>query len=248
MVLPAPVKSFTVIPDADVDPNSPVSTTLMTQLRDNDQNVFAQLVGDPVGSPPFTPGAGHDHDGLNSALLAGTFQLVETKTISGGAVSSVTFSSLDGNTDIRYLLVGRIRNPSTTSQGSLLLRPNGVTTPFFSRALIFDGTTTVLAQTSTTGILIYEEAADGNAVQGTFWAVLHAEVTTTPALGRHGHAQYQVRTERSPTSLALKRGGTTAGEWDDTTTNITSIVLAHTGSGGNIDNNSVFSLYRLKKT
>lgn len=29
-------KAFTVIPDADVDPDSPVTTTLMTQLRDND--------------------------------------------------------------------------------------------------------------------------------------------------------------------------------------------------------------------
>lgn len=66
----APAASFTVIPLADVDPDSPVTTDLMDALRLNDQNLFAQLVGDPVAAPPFTAAAAHDHDGVNSAAVA----------------------------------------------------------------------------------------------------------------------------------------------------------------------------------
>ena len=62
----APTAAFTVIPLADVDPDSPVSSDLMNSLRLNDQNLFAQLVGDPVTAPTFTAAAEHDHDGVNS--------------------------------------------------------------------------------------------------------------------------------------------------------------------------------------
>ncbi len=65
-----PVAAFIVIPLADVDPDSPVTTDLMNALRLNDQNLFAQLVGDPVAAPPFTPAAAHNHDGVNSAAVA----------------------------------------------------------------------------------------------------------------------------------------------------------------------------------
>ena len=88
-----PVAAFTVIPLADVDPDSPVSTNLMDALRLNDQNLFAQLVGDPVSAPPFTPAAAHDHDGVNSAAVAGAnLRLVAPAEVSGAAVASVTFA------------------------------------------------------------------------------------------------------------------------------------------------------------
>lgn len=66
----APVAPFTIIPLSDVDPDSPIVSSLMDSLRLNDQNLFAQLVGDPVASPTFTPAAEHDHDGVNSKLIA----------------------------------------------------------------------------------------------------------------------------------------------------------------------------------
>lgn len=105
----APSASFTVIPLADVDPDSPVTTDLMNALRLNDQNLFAQLVGDPVSSPPFTPAAAHDHDGVNSAAIIGAnLRHVGTAEVSGAAVASITFSGLDGNADKRYLVYGTI--------------------------------------------------------------------------------------------------------------------------------------------
>lgn len=102
-----PVASFTVIPLADVDPDSPVTTDLMNALRLNDQNLFAQLVGDPVATPPFTPAAAHNHDGLNSAAVAGAnLQFIAATEVSGAAVASVTFAGLDGDTDVFYVLYG----------------------------------------------------------------------------------------------------------------------------------------------
>ena len=233
----APTKSFTPVADADIDPDSPLTTGLVTALRDRDENLSSQLIGE---TSPFTAAQKHDHDGVNSALLAGTFQLVQTQTVSGGAVQTVTFSGLDGNTDIRYFLFGRTR--SAGASGTIVLRPNGAASTFSSRALIFDGTTTVIAATNTTGLLMYREVTPGGN-QGTFQFVLHAEVTTSPAFNRHGYGQFQVRSE----SAAAANGGTTAGEWDETTTNITSLDIRHSAAGG-IDNNSVFSLFRLKKT
>lgn len=61
----APSKSYTAIPDSDIDPESPLTTTLMTALRDNDVNVHEWLGGS------YTPAVDHNHDGVNSAILPG---------------------------------------------------------------------------------------------------------------------------------------------------------------------------------
>ncbi|HKQ24082.1 MAG TPA: hypothetical protein VJT81_06535 [Burkholderiales bacterium] len=61
----APSKNFITIPDGDVDPDSPLSTGLMTKLRDNDINV-AEWLGHG-----YTPAQAHDHDGVNSKLIPG---------------------------------------------------------------------------------------------------------------------------------------------------------------------------------
>lgn len=58
-------KSFTTIADAAIDPDSPLTTSLMTALRDNAIHVREWL------GASYTAGAvqDHDHDGLNSALV-----------------------------------------------------------------------------------------------------------------------------------------------------------------------------------
>ena len=61
-----PTESFTEIGDADIDPDSPITTGLMTSYRDNDLNLNSQLIGETT---PFTAAQKHDHDGLNSALV-----------------------------------------------------------------------------------------------------------------------------------------------------------------------------------
>lgn len=61
--MPSPSKNFTVIPDTAVDPDSPLDTTLMTALRDNDLHIEEWLGKD------YTAAQNHNHDGTNSALV-----------------------------------------------------------------------------------------------------------------------------------------------------------------------------------
>lgn len=61
----APSVSFTVIPDSDIDPESPITETLMTALRDDLQHL-REWIGHG-----FTPAQAHSHDGIDSRLLAG---------------------------------------------------------------------------------------------------------------------------------------------------------------------------------
>jgi len=63
--MPAPSKVFTTIPDGDIDPESPITTGLMTAFRDNDQNLKEWVGGS------FIAAVDHNHDGLNSVLLSG---------------------------------------------------------------------------------------------------------------------------------------------------------------------------------
>ena len=64
--MPAPSKSWTNIPDSDIDPESPITTGLMTAIRDN-----AQHLKEWLGSN-YTAAVDHDHDGVNSKLLPGS--------------------------------------------------------------------------------------------------------------------------------------------------------------------------------
>lgn len=63
--MPAPSKNFTVIPDSDIDPESPITTGLMTAIRDNAIHLEEWLGGS------YTAAVDHDHDGVNSKLLPG---------------------------------------------------------------------------------------------------------------------------------------------------------------------------------
>ena len=61
--MPAPSKNFTAIADTAVDVDSPLDETLMTALRDRDQNLYEWI------GYGYTPAQAHDHDGVNSKLL-----------------------------------------------------------------------------------------------------------------------------------------------------------------------------------
>ena len=58
-----PSKLFTVIPDGDIDPDSPLTTGLFTKLRDNDIHLEEWL------GLSFVAAQDHDHNGTNSALI-----------------------------------------------------------------------------------------------------------------------------------------------------------------------------------
>lgn len=61
----APTKNYTTIPSSDLDPESPITTGLMTSIVDNIEHVRQWL------GYGYTAAQAHDHDGANSTLLPG---------------------------------------------------------------------------------------------------------------------------------------------------------------------------------
>jgi len=59
-----PSKNFTNIPDGDIDADSPITETLMTQIRDSLIHIEEWLGMD------YTAAQNHDHDGVNSSFIA----------------------------------------------------------------------------------------------------------------------------------------------------------------------------------
>lgn len=61
----APSKNFTAIADGDIDPESPLTVTLMTAYRDRDQHLQEWLGGS------YTASVDHGHDGVDSKVIVG---------------------------------------------------------------------------------------------------------------------------------------------------------------------------------
>ncbi len=61
--MPAPSKNFTVVADSQVDGSSPLDTTLVTALRDNDQHLEEWLGKD------FAAAQNHEHNNVDSARV-----------------------------------------------------------------------------------------------------------------------------------------------------------------------------------
>ena len=94
--MPAPSKSFTVIPDADIDPDSPITTGLMTNFRDND--IFLQEWLGKTAFDADNAAQDHNHDGVNSAQISLSF--------STGSGTSYSVSSPTGSTALWVELQG----------------------------------------------------------------------------------------------------------------------------------------------
>lgn len=77
-----PSKNFTNVPDGDIDADSPLTETLMTQIRDSLVHLEEWLGVD------FIAAQNHDHDGVNS------------KNIPAGAIDSTIVS--EGYQSIAY--------------------------------------------------------------------------------------------------------------------------------------------------
>ena len=99
----------------------------MNSIVANTENVFSQLVGEPLSSPPFTPAQRHNHDGLNSDFIAaaggGALRLIESLNVASTVTSFDFSATLDGDTDEQYIITGFWRLPGSST---LELRWNGL--------------------------------------------------------------------------------------------------------------------------
>ena len=87
----APSKNFTSIADGAVDADSPLDTTLVTNLRDNDIHLEEWL------GKNYTAAVDHDHDGTNSKLITSVADgaIVQTKLSTAIGGESTTSTSWD---------------------------------------------------------------------------------------------------------------------------------------------------------
>ena len=219
----APSKSFTVIPDADIDPDSPITTGLMTSYRDNDVHLEEWL------GLSFTAAQDHDHDGVNSAVVdAASLQLklIESIVISGSDVTTVDFATtLDGDADEQWIVTGKWR--FVMAVGAIItLRFNSATATNMTLAAPVGGSNT------------FASAA-------WFRSELVVDDDTDPDLSvRHSLAQW--------TAFQVFGGGSSLGsgvlgtDFDFGGANITKLgFVANIAS--NIQIGSTFSLYVLKR-
>ena len=143
-----------------------------------------------------------------------------------GASGTITFSSLDGNTDKMYRLTGRL-TPSASSTGRLLINGTGTSiestqwydaTGTWTRTTASDG---YLTQTNSSNpwmldMLVFADATDSVTRSVQTWACTIA-LTSIMSLGNH--------------------------RWNDSSTNITSLGIFT--SSGNFNTSSALWLYKL---
>jgi hypothetical protein len=89
----APSKNFTVQPDSQVDADSPLDTTLITEQRDNDIHLEEWL------GKNYTAAVDHDHDGTNSKLVATVADagITQAKLSTATATGSVVINAGSSN-------------------------------------------------------------------------------------------------------------------------------------------------------
>lgn len=164
----------------------------------------------------------------------GGLTLVEAKLITSNSTTS-TFSSLDGDTDGTYLLNGRIINNSGGTC-EVLIKPNNVSTNQTSSYIYWDSTTPGTQTRSD-------------------WRVLSINNTSLDAI-----FSITIFAKKNPNSIALRRFYTgtatanytgiatvlTSGRWDETSTNITSIVVE--GATNCLGNGSQLFLYKMAQS
>src|SRR6266446_539117 len=159
-----------------------------------------------------------DANGRLTAAANGTgggggITLVEHKLITGDA-QSTTFSSLDGNTDGVYELICNFIN-GATGTSLYLLRPNNLTTNQASNRLYADNGSSAAA-TNNSGLEINNIVASGvGTTRLTFYA---RQNPNSVASTRHYVANWT-------TDFSAGIAGIYGGRWNESATNITSLVV-----------------------
>lgn len=158
----------------------------------------------------------------------GGLVLVEKKLITS-AVTDVTFSGLDGNTDEVYVLKARI-NVAVTS--TFTVRPNGASTNLTIARLYNGGSDTSSTEWVCTGSIANTEV-------GWLDITIHAKANPNSVATRRTMNGQSGMTASSAASLIVNL----AGVWNETSTNITSLVI-HGVVASSIGDGSTFALYK----
>jgi hypothetical protein len=169
--------------------------------------------------------------GFGSPVSPGQLDLIEHQEVSGAAVTTVTFSSLSGDSDCWYYVACRIL--MNGAAGDMEIRPNSISANQDRVTMTFDGTAGS-----------HGGGADLRIAQPTASSVTFAEMLLCAASGlERGGVVLSVR-ETASGAGGVEDASVSAAIWNDLTTNVTTLVVnSQTASGIGIG--SSFSLYRV---
>lgn len=159
-----------------------------------------------------------------------SMSLVSTQTVSGSAVQQVDFSSLDSDTDGKYILYGSINATSGASgRVYIFLNADETITNYYYQGLTANSTTVAGDRQNFPAI--------GNVAPND---VHYFELTFEQIASEHGMWRGTYK-DKGPSDLGV---GVVIGQTSGTLTNITKISI-QTASGTYIDVGSTFSLYKV---
>lgn len=171
--------------------------------------------------------------------MATTHKLIQTQTVSGGAVSEITFSSIPQTyTDLK--LVGSWRSSGSVNTGAdAKIKLNGSTSNFARKSIYSNGSSVSVSSSSDNYALLINPS---NATADTFCSFeIYLPEYTSSSLVKGISANSVTENEGTTAYMFI-----TTSEWNDTSP-ITSITV-YDYYGNTIANNSSFSLYGIKKS
>ena len=175
-------------------------------------------------------GTGGGGGGVSSTQEVGTgWVLVEEKNITS-ATTSVTFSNLNGDSDVEYEISGMLVGGSATI-AHLMLRPNGDATATNFKAEYLQGNSASVTSAALTNWAGCWLTGASNAQYGSFKTRFMAKSGSVRTY--QGETMYQAAT--SSVTLAAMVNGL----WANTTSNITSLTLASDNSTGTTVTNGI---------
>jgi hypothetical protein len=164
---------------------------------------------------------------------------IETKTFTGGAQQTTTFSSLNGESDELYLFVFRLQNDNGSVAPHYVIRPNGIvgdSATYTSSVAYADDVFTTLTFRDEPSTLYLGECGGNESVCGfSLFSAAHKSGM------RRNHTGLFVEY----TSSARCNHGRASGKWEDTSTSVTSIEFTSQGGSVNVlGTKSRISLYK----
>jgi hypothetical protein len=171
---------------------------------------------------------------VGAPFSLGQLDLIEHQEVAGAAVTTVTFSSLVGDSDYWYLLLYRIVNPNAPSV-SIDLRPNNVATNQDYVRMSWDGSGGGHGTAGNQNIGIVGDSSNASLV-----AVGEILFCAATGLERGGVGQWF-----RPIGTAGLTGFISSTIWNETSTKITSLVV-NGDVAASIGIGSTLTLYRVQ--
>lgn len=154
----------------------------------------------------------------------------------GSAVSSVTFSGLDGNTDVMYLLTWKYQGGGASGAGNITF--NTDTSTNYGKQVIYATSGTVASARTTATTRISTSTSAGSPLHYSGYLLIYA---------KSGFERTVIGQFADGTSGTTIGYLTVAAQvWNNTGSNITQIVVTDPNAGSQILTGSQFNLYALR--